>query len=105
MYICHCKHEFPQILIEKLNHITFTYCNVMANSVSSPVESDNLELRAKEIPPFMKVYLFEQKLKREKRQQREEEMYSSMLLFVTILFGIMLLVMCLSSLLGGSSSF
>lgn len=77
----------------------------MANSVSSPIDSDNLELPAKEISPFMKVYLFEQELKREKRQQREEEMYSSILLFVTILFGIMLLVMCFTSLLGGSSSF
>lgn len=77
----------------------------MANSVSSPIDSENLELPAKEISPFMKVYLFEQELKREKHQQREEEMYSSILLFVTILFGIMLLVMCFSSLLGGSSSF
>ncbi|MCM1518342.1 MAG: hypothetical protein NC117_06860 [Pseudoflavonifractor sp.] len=57
---------------------------------------------SKELSPFMKAYLFEQEIKKDKKRRQEESMYNSLLMGLTLLFGTVLLVMCFTSLIGNA---
>lgn len=72
----------------------------MVNSATEPIDNREFNMNNKELSPFMKAYLFEQEIKRDKKKRQEESMYNSILMGLTLLFGTVLLGMCITSLIG-----